>query len=425
MKVYRLRRHYEASREQDKFPKMVYEEFLNVFAQIASHTPQPCEDPTQLMASGYWVSRWNRMTPTPINIKQKCAGGKDERRGLRLSTSVLTSADYGTERCARDIDLYDWNRKICTPNYVPRTDIFGEEVNEHRPNVTNTRPRDDKLIGKKILFVGDSHMRGLADLFLYHTCHFAIPHINWNQTRAPLDPEDKLQPTGAYLEMSFLTKAADAFKQNCNFPTNDPRCQLFDRGCTDMTFAYLGAMYCQPSIAKYAANFDIVVLNCGHLPASAAHFTYMSYQSAVVNLMKKFKEDDVLAHSQVLWLENTAQPLRQDKYTFEYKDWRTYHRLIMFDAIAKSQIHNTDVPISIVPAFFSTLALFDKMCDCGHYDTSAKFPQLLALLDTIYKSNFVARRSNGKARPSHIGPTHASPSNSQKATQNIRTSNVK
>ena len=58
------------------------------------------------------------MTPTPINIKQKCAGGKDERRGLRLSTSVLTSGDYGTERCARDIDLYDWNRKICHNRHI-------------------------------------------------------------------------------------------------------------------------------------------------------------------------------------------------------------------------------------------------------------------------------------------------------------------
>ena len=183
--------------------------------------------------------------------------------------------------------------------------------------------------------------------------------------------------------MSFLTKAANAFKQNCNFPANDPRCQLFDQGCTDMTFAYLGAMYCQPAIAKYAANFDLVIMNCGHLPASAAHFTYKSYQSAVASLMRTFQVDDVLARSQVLWLENTAQPLRQDKYTFEYKDWRTYHRLILFDAIAKSQIQNANVPISIVPAFFSTLALFDKMCDCAHYIADAKMPQLLDFLDQI------------------------------------------
>ena len=66
--------------------------------------------------------------------------------------------------------------------------------------------------------------------------------------------------------MTFKEKAATAFKSNCNFPPGDLRCQLFDPGGTDMTFAYLGAMYCQNAIAKYAAGFDFVVLNCGHLP---------------------------------------------------------------------------------------------------------------------------------------------------------------
>ena len=52
------------------------------------------------------------MTSTPINIRQKCLG-VDERRGLRLTTNVLVAHDYGTERCAKDVDLYQWNRKIC------------------------------------------------------------------------------------------------------------------------------------------------------------------------------------------------------------------------------------------------------------------------------------------------------------------------
>lgn len=300
LKVFRVRRHYEAAREQDKFAKMQYEEFLNVFVQIESHYPTPCEDPTQLLASGYWVSRWNRMTPTPINIRQKCAGSLDERRGMRLSTSVLTSFDYGKERCARDIDLYDWNRKICTQNYVEHLDIFGEEVNEHRPNVTDTRPKNHKLVGKKMLFVGDSHMRGLADVFLYHVCHFAVPHIDWNQTRVPMDQSTvNIQPDAAYLELTFLTKTASAYKSNCVFPPNDPRCQLFDPGCADMTFAYLGAMYCQNSIAEIAAGFDYVILNCGHLPAAQAHVTYTGYTGAVKGLFQKMKDSNVYNHAQV------------------------------------------------------------------------------------------------------------------------------
>ena len=53
LKVFRIRRHYEGSREQDKFPKMTYEEFLNVFVQIESHYPTPCEDPSTVSISIY------------------------------------------------------------------------------------------------------------------------------------------------------------------------------------------------------------------------------------------------------------------------------------------------------------------------------------------------------------------------------------
>jgi hypothetical protein len=57
--------------------------------------------------------------------------------GLRLTTNVLVSNDYGKERCAKDIDLFGWNRKICNPaDYKENTDIYGEVVNEKLPNVT-------------------------------------------------------------------------------------------------------------------------------------------------------------------------------------------------------------------------------------------------------------------------------------------------
>ena len=39
-----------------------------------------------------------------------------------------------------------------------------------------------------------------------------------------------------------------------------------------------------------------------------------------------------------------------------------------------------------MPAWMSTLALFDKMCDCGHYAISAKYPQLLGLVDAIFET---------------------------------------
>ena len=158
-----------------------------------------------------------------------------------------------------------------------------------------------------------------------------------------------------------------------------------------------------------------------HSQAAEAHVTYLGYRGAVSGLLHKMRDLNVLGHSQVFWLENTAQPLRQDRYTFQYKDWRTYHRLILYDAIAKDLINDLNMAISVIPvpyvsvtlfsrslflffilhehtpyysflcmgkAFYSTLALFDKMCDCGHYDISAKFPQLLGLLDILYNAKW-------------------------------------
>jgi hypothetical protein len=227
LKVYRLRRHYESAREVNKFPKMIYEEFLSAFVDLPVHYPLPCGD----SLNGYWVSHWDRFTNVPINIRQRCLTS-NERRGLKLTTNVLVSSNFGKVRCAYDVDLYSWNRQICSPRYDPVHQSFGEEVNEHRPNLTDTSPKGNQMHGKKILFVGDSHMRGLADLFLYHVCKFQIKHVSWNSTYVPLDKSDTVQPRAAYLEIKFLKKTADAFRKNCNLPGNHEQCTLFHPGTT-------------------------------------------------------------------------------------------------------------------------------------------------------------------------------------------------
>jgi hypothetical protein len=122
----------------------------------------------------------------------------------------------------------------------------------------------------------------------------------------------------------------------------------------------------------------------------------------------------------------TAQPLRQDKYVIAKQDWRTYHRLIIYREIVLKEIlgkavrafffffeyffskiifiqlksqqlfliyiyiyiyiyilycitihtlncivyqanskHPGEVKMDFVPAFASTLSMFDKMCDNG------------------------------------------------------------
>jgi hypothetical protein len=123
----------------------------------------------------------------------------------------------------------------------------------------------------------------------------------------------------------------------------------------------MGAMYCQTGVGSYAAQFDYVIMNCGHHPAATSHFSYDQFRVQVGNSFMQFSQYNVFKTARVFWLENTAQPLRQDDYVFFYKDWRTYHRLMLFDAIAKSVIDRLHIPVTTLPAWHSTLAMFDKM----------------------------------------------------------------
>lgn len=125
-----------------------------------------------------------------------------------------------------------------------------------------------------------------------------------------------------------------------------------------------------------------------------------------------------------MWLDITAQPLRQDKYVFQKDDWRTWHRLMLYRFIAMKEILGQSVCIFVltflviiilmmqlfglitfvfflqhrnqksskypgvrkmayIPAFFSTICLSDKMCDYAHYSTDAKIPQVQQLLHSI------------------------------------------
>jgi hypothetical protein len=56
--------------------------------------------------------------------------------------------------------------------------------------------------------------------------------------------------------------------------------------------------------------------------------------------------------------------------------------MLLFDNIVKQVLKSIQF-VRVVPAFQSTLALVDKLCDCGHYPGGARLPQLFGLLDQI------------------------------------------
>ena len=69
------------------------------------------------------------------------------------------------------------------------------------------------------------------------------------------------------------------------------------------------------------------------------------------------------------YLESVAPPLQEDRGKIQDADLRTLHRLMMYDGIAFQQLKKyfSSELINRIPAFTSTLAMYDKMCDCTHY----------------------------------------------------------
>ena len=171
--------------------------------------------------------------------------------------------------------------------------------------------------------------------------------------------------------------------------------------CPGLVVGYIPLMRCEAETANRIDGFNFAVINCGHHPASKLHYSYTKYHRVVRELLdgvhsrgKEMKSKD--KHwPVVMWLDITAQPLRQDRYVISKADWRTYHRLLLFRAIAWKELHGTsdgskypnELKMETIPAFSSTLAVFDKMCDNAHYPTDAKMPQVCSFHITFFASS--------------------------------------
>lgn len=183
-----------------------------------------------------------------------------------------------------------------------------------------------------------------------------------------------------------FNKHAESYGDKCVKWPAEKRCNIFSKLCMDVTIAYFAVHDCHYAAADIFHKYDYVIMNCGHHPAAASHYSFTKFEAQVRKLVQSAKDDQEVARinanqTKFFWLESTAQPLRADSFVHHYRDWRTYHRLYVFDIIAKSAIKDVGLTARVIPAFSSTLSLFDKMCDCAHYPTYPKMPQLLSLLD--------------------------------------------
>lgn len=257
------------------------------------------------------------------------------------------------------------------------------------------------------------HLRGLFDLFLHQVCHDKRKEAYDKDMMVEIN--SNIQSVLAYHEAKFDNHEAEkhikALKacdfddiddcslfqdvkdsrrrdelQNCVQDPSRRECALFDKGCTDSTVSYLAANYCQEETVKYMKGYDFVVLNCGHHAAKEVDFSYKMYKGTIdllANELSTFLPKN--PKTQFIWVENSAEPIRADVNYQQSENKKTYHRLLLFDSIARLALKKFKVRFSTIASFSSTLPLYDKMCDCVHYPKSAKMPQLLELVDMMQR----------------------------------------
>ena len=137
-------------------------------------------------------------------------------------------------------------------------------------------------------------MRGLAEMFMDETCTYktAIEEgdiIDRTELRKIQYFEFTKEKYDKYYEkMSKKGKCRDlpneAQKEDC--------ASLFHKDCMGTTIAYLGQMLCQHDMLDGSEEFDYVVFNCGHHPASKDHFSFQKFRASVRELLLSPKVQD-------------------------------------------------------------------------------------------------------------------------------------
>ena len=263
LKIFRIRSEYHAIREDDKFPSIQYNEIFNEILpdNLERYTPEPCTDSIR----GYWVSENDRLQSKPIKIKQECSGTSGKvlsYRGLPLTSNIILDDHFPGDHCGRNIDKYLWNRKICLGGYNADKDQGGEDLMEAIDR------RDNRFQGQKILFVGDSHMRGLVQQFMYSVCGWHPDDTLDSHPEAKIknkdgwDQETSIHIDGKmdeYFTRKFRRSDDKEFRKTCN--KQDKGCKLFSDNCDELTVTLIMTMYCDREVVKYFKSYEYIVMN--------------------------------------------------------------------------------------------------------------------------------------------------------------------
>ena len=130
-------------------------------------------------------------------------------------------------------------------------------------------------------------------------------------------------------------------------------------------------------------KFDVVATNFGQWPASHFRIPVANYQSLVKDFWKRLDGGDPPRSVQrMLWME--TQPLCWTNARDSKGDWRTHHRIMLYEEAARQVLDNL-LNVEIVGLWRQSLPLVPLCPDGNHMVTidNALDAQLWSLLDAV------------------------------------------
>lgn len=105
--------------------------------------------------------------------------------------------------------------------------------------------------------------------------------------------------------------------------------------------------------------------NCGHHPAAHSHFSIAKYHATLLEFVKKLQGDHYTKDN-FAWYESNAQLFRQDVYVIKFRDWRTLHRIKLFNLMAEDVLKDHGYT-TFIRVFHELLPFVHDVCDISHY----------------------------------------------------------
>jgi hypothetical protein len=241
---------------------------------------------------------------------------------LKVPVYVNLSNDV-SKRCVEKIDQYIWRPHGCNWKYYEPHEV------------------SNLLAHKHIGLIGDSHTRVLGNAILAYACNIIID----NKLKFPM---------------------YDAPPKNAS--------------CEGLIFRYHEQSFCE-NLREDMKEYDLLIVNCGHHPASGDHHTAALYYEEIHRLAHYAKDHHYESYK-FFWMESTPQIIRKDGFVIGSKDWRTFHRLKLFNFLGNQAFHEQGY--HIIQAFDSLLPLVDKQCDAAHFvSESAPMPVMQQIFNIL------------------------------------------